>query len=103
MEKNKVIAEFMGFIPILEEDFLSCNHPHKRDSEDFKRLFIYDRVEDINDWNWLMEVVAKILSLNRFGNPDYLSLQNMPLSVAMDIQHVYTKAFHFIEWYNKQN
>lgn len=58
-ENNKLIAEFLGFIAISEENFLADNY--KVSDED--KLMILEATKYHSDWNWLMEIVEKIESL----------------------------------------
>lgn len=59
-ENNRLIAEFMGYIPISETDFLGGNHNFIEGSEDFNRLHIYDASKYHTSWDWIMPVVQRI-------------------------------------------
>lgn len=84
-ENNKLIAEFMeGYEPEEYEDFHS-------------------------DWNWLMEVVEKIESLDyRFAITEFLSeVSNEKLSIKSwkektKFENTYNACVEFIKWYNQQ-
>ena len=47
IEDTKLIIEFMGFIPISENDFLGYNYPYKEGSVKFNKLMIYDKAKYI--------------------------------------------------------
>ena len=104
IENNKLIAEFMEFdFTRFENDGII--EPKKESVfEKFGYTFSID-LEELkfnSDWNWLFPVIFKILSLDKNGNSDYLHLKNMPLSVAINREYVYSKVVSFIQWYNQQ-
>lgn len=109
-DNNKLIAEFMGKKHIMTEDeLLSIEHkPHYPTViEDLK----YD-----SDWNWLMEVVEKIESLedNRFlfqmsTRQGFYAEVRERFSYETKIEDawgktrieaVYNACVEFIKWYN---
>ena len=51
---NKLIAEFMGNIPIFENEYQMVTHNNM--------CYGIDELKYDTDWNWLMEVVEKIES-----------------------------------------
>lgn len=82
---NKLIAEFLGY---------SQPHPDYPDTtywykKDFPPLTIltFD-----TDWNWLIQVVKKIESLNKLDS----------VLINTDIKEVYNACVEFIKWYNEQ-
>lgn len=114
-ENNKIIAEFMGLIPILESDFLGYNYPYKEDSEEFKLLCIYDQAKYSSDWNWLMEVVEKIENLKETFSFEikkgfvFIHADNRKVELIKHFSYkaskkeaVYDACVDFIKWYNQQ-
>lgn len=100
IENNKLIAEFMGVesyefrgytMFVFEED----NHRPHIDLHYHK------------DWNWLMEVVEKIESLDIYYNNyiDYNSsiVSSGKIELSTNINFVYNQIIDFIKWYNEQN
>jgi hypothetical protein len=53
------------------------------------------------DWNWLMEVINKLTTLNEFQDYEFKSLF-WDTFCQLDIEEVYTQVVLFIEWYNEQ-
>jgi hypothetical protein len=115
-ENNKIIAEFME-VKIVEEvyyilsQFTYCNLETDfctRDQYNAKDLK-YD-----SDWNWLMEVVEKIESLEFYVRTDYNDVYviNDDSDIIIDnpMQEgkpnkkslVYAVCVEFIKWYNEQ-
>ena len=104
IENNKLIAEFMGEkLPYLNEkgnwefmvkDAGLISSPNIENLNKFLG-FNYD-----NDWNCLMEVVEKILSIS-------LELDSMEMYYNITdsiprIDHAYKDVIDFIKWYNEQ-
>ena len=93
-ENNKLIAEFMEHKPTFEvyiDDVLTTlERPIKN----------YN-----SDWNWLMEVVEKIESLDIYYNEyiDYNSsmFASGKIELSTKIEAVYNACVEFIKWYNK--
>ena len=82
---NKLIAEFLGY---------SQPHPDYPDTtywykKDFPPLTI---LSFDTDWNWLIQVVKKIESLNKLDS----------VLINTDIKEVYNACVEFIKWYNEQ-
>lgn len=107
-ENNKIIAEFMGYIDngCSEDGFLI--NPITNFDEEIEEL------KYSSDWNWLMEVVEKIESLNysieinkqEENNYQCLVIQKdikVQTFSKIKIEAVYNACVAFIEWYNKQN
>ena len=113
-QNNKIIAEFMGFIPITESDFLADNYKVKK--KDI--LMVIECTKYHSDWNWLMEVVEKIESIS-FEEDNFI---NVTIGCGFDctiqdahgklfelstcehtkIKTVYNACLEFIKWYNEQ-
>lgn len=124
-ENNKIIAEFMGAE-------LNVNFVPKNDVWYFNELIdghrIHERLLFHSDWNWLMEVVEKIESLEdterfeitnsgvnithyqtkevKFIYNGYHTNNGMYLmtekAVETKIEAVYGACVEFIKWYNEQ-
>jgi hypothetical protein len=99
-ENNKLMAEFMGLTIITDGiSFFDIN---------YKPLKNYH-----SDWNWLMEVVDKIESMDFVLNirQGHVSIVNnsgkTPFYTGSDIveeskiESVYNTCVEFIKWYNK--
>lgn len=112
LENNKLIAKFMGGYQYDNHDdfitFDETNNTFSNDTISLKNLKFH------SDWNWLMEVVEKIESLEYDVNIEFATcviLKNVddfkPIfghgSNFSKIQAVYNACVTFIEWYNKQN
>ena len=93
-DKNKLLAEFMGYIDngCSEEGFLI--NPITNYDEDIADLK-YD-----TSWDWIMPVAKKCFALNN-ENDKYESIHYA--LADLDIDRVYNACVSFVEWYNKQN
>jgi len=114
-EKNKLIAEFMGFNTFNSQlDYKIYDIPqHKRDvvaEQNGGTLFAEMDLKFHSDWNWLMEVVETIESLGfRVIIEDAnCTIENLPYSntgkttfEVIKIDAVYNACVKFIKWYNK--
>ena len=113
IENNKLIAEFLGYIDngCSEDGFLI--HPITNYDVEISSLKYHE------DWNWLMEVVEKIESIE-YGiyQVDILQegckiLERCRLLIdkrvgklesdTTKIESVYLACVEFIKWYNNQN
>ena len=100
IEKNKLIAEFMGY-PKHKIDFVG-----KRLNFENSKHNTYHK-----DWNWLIEVVEKIESLGyRMEIVKHICriyLSNKETIVNSEntpkIEAVYNAVVEFIKWYNNKN
>ena len=96
-ENNKIIAEFMG---------LNNLKDNKGDAWDYMNTgkSIYTlRTKDLHyktDWNWLMEVIEKILNI--CAENDDLEKYNVITDNIPYIQQTYDECIKFINFYNKQ-
>ena len=107
VENNKLIAEFMGVF----DKILSTGNIHSWSDAPFyyttedtrekviKNISKYSKYS--KDWNWLMQVVEKMLNVS-------LELDSMEMyynitDAIPDITKTYEKSVEFIKWYNKQN
>lgn len=97
IEKNRMIAEFMGFVFYddegkyyhIEEGYFLCRP---------KKLKYH------KDWNWIMPVIKKIrgiinaeLSIDQyFGQQDHFNFDIF----NMELEQTFEMAVQFIEWYD---
>ena len=102
-QNNKIIAEFMEWeIKIYSTPISDIITPYGQLTE--KQLKFH------SDWNWLMEVVEKIESLENHGFTIYRKTTNingLPIELAntkkaTKIEAVYNACLEFIKWYNEQ-
>jgi hypothetical protein len=94
MENNRLIAEFMGYNEEIVNDEVYFTLPDMLESLSDEELHYH------SDWNWLMEVVEKILNIS-------LELDSMEMYYNITdsiprIDQTYNDCLNFIEWYNKQ-
>lgn len=95
LENNKLIAEFMG---------KDIGH---------ENMIIFTKNWEVmkyhNDWNWLMQVVEKIRSIDNKAKEDFkiklLHYQRnnktiFGLSILEGKEYVYNACLEFIKWYN---
>ena len=105
IENNKLIAEFMGVF----DKILSTGNIHSWSDAPFyyttedtrekviKNISKYSKYS--KDWNWLMQVVEKMLNVS-------LELDSMEMyynitDAIPDIAKTYEKSVEFIKWYNE--
>jgi hypothetical protein len=113
-ENNKLIAEFMGFNTFNSQlDYKIYDIPqHKRDvvaEQNGGTLFAEMDLKFHSDWNWLMEVVEKIESLNyevviqnHICHIEMLLMDNIVVSEDIPkIEAVYKACISFVKWYNE--
>ena len=106
-ENNKIIAEFMGLSYCEKYQFEGWYKNHEHNERVYELL--YD-----TDWNWLMEVVEKIESLDYwveilggYYNQCNIGKQNniknlIERDSETKIEAVYNACIEFIKWYNEQ-
>ena len=108
IENNKIIAEFMNLN--LYKSFW-----YKSNIATEKKICKENNLKFHSDWNWLMEVVEKIESLEHWTET-LGGLQNICLIGSINsscesfkavaetkIEAVYNACLEFIQWYNEQN
>lgn len=94
---NKMIAEFMG----MEEHNFTGTFTKDIDKPLFHRNYLFpSELNYDKDWNWLMEVVKKILTIS-------LKLDSMEMYYNItdsmpNIEQTYEAVVQFIEWYNNE-
>ena len=104
IENNKLIAEFLDWefddlSETFETPFLKLVDPHAFGDEQFSCKLQDFELEFHSDWNWLMQVVEKILNVS-------LELDSMEMyyNITDSIPHItktYEKCIEFIKWYNE--
>ena len=103
-DNNKLIAEFLGYTQP-HPDYPGATYWYKKDESPLT-LLLFD-----SDWNWLMEVVEKIESLNFivYIETNYCQLYNatnheelIKSIYSTKIESVYNACVEFIKWYNGQ-
>ena len=112
LENSKLIADFIG--ADLLKDLLSDNNGFININVD-----IYEQCKFHSDWNWLMEVVEKIHSMQSYGvfiNPNGTYIQdeddkiicmtfkneevNGEIISSSNIEATFNCCAEFIKWYN---
>lgn len=103
---NKLIAEFMELLEISNETY-----PILYKDKNSDEWFAPDELKYHTDWNWLMEVVEKIESLNFivYIETNYCQLYNatnheelIKSIYSTKIESVYKACVEFVKWYNEQ-
>ena len=113
-ENNKLIAEFLDWefddlSETFETPFLKLVEPQAFGDEQFSSKLQDFELEFHTDWNWLMQVVEKIESLDNDLNIYayhceliYNVGENIETFEAKSkIEAVYNACVTFIEWYNE--
>lgn len=111
---NKLIAEFMGWEVMKEEDFLGYNYPKGRD---LSNVVVDVSLEYHKSWDWLMPVLEKIEMMlpEDVNTVIEFAWCNIPVIDAGGIESnfdintegntkleaVYKAVVEFIKWYNK--
>lgn len=110
-ENNKIIAEFLGYNVVKEQDFLNSNYDENLLND---RLMIDRQLKYNSDWNQLMQVIEKIESLdyvfaihnetvNVFNGQNNSQYYNEYFEYKTKIESVFNACLNFIKWYNEQN
>jgi hypothetical protein len=112
-DKNKLLAEFMGVfdnIKQIDNNYYWSDSPFYFTSESIKEKVIENicnYVKYDTDWNWLMDVVQKIESLDIYYDKyiDYNSsmFTSGKIELSTNIDNVYKACVSFVQWYNEQN
>jgi hypothetical protein len=93
LEKNKLIAEFMGWTL----DDKDLNSYRKLNNNVFKYSLLSNFKYD-TDWNWLIAVVEKIANMKGFYAIEN-DLKDTIINAKIDA--VYNACVEFIKWYNE--
>ena len=94
LENNRLIAEFMNYNLEIVNNEVYFTHDDMLESLSDEELH-FD-----TDWNWLMEVVGKILTVGDDTN-QWDSVLNELQSIT--IKNVYEACIEFINWHNGKN
>ena len=98
IESNKLIAEFMGVVNIIDKYF----EDEKGNYTDVKEGVHYNHIITLNynnSFNRLMPVVHKIKQLGESEN--VYSVEFEKLKLTAPIERIYKVVIEFIQWYNK--
>jgi len=114
-ENNKLIVDFLGIeYSNNNETFCIPSFGFMNVKGDFQTDFTIGQLKFHKDWNWLMEVVEKIESLDynfNITSGDATVLINHGVIYQTNIyridgtnkiQAVYNTCVEFIKWYNEQ-
>ena len=106
IENNKLIAEFLNWefddlSETFETPFLKLVDSHAFGDDQFSCKLQDFELEFHSDWNWLMQVVEKILNVS-------LEIDSMEMyyNITDSIPYIaktYGECVEFIKWYNEQN
>jgi hypothetical protein len=123
-DNNKLLAEFLGWHS--KKINITASRPkgegielYLKEVTEYNREFIEDELKFHTDWNWLMQVVEKIESLQFQSNNDvfkvvidygmctiYNMINNLEtivnVSKSTKIEAVYNACVEFVKWYNTQ-
>lgn len=97
-EKNILIAQFMGFDFSRFENDGIMEPQEEIFFTDSKTFSVYE-LKFNTDWNWLMEVVEKIMHTGIAGGQIADIKDGL---ITANIEAVYNACVSFIEWYNEQ-
>ena len=107
-EKNELLAEFMGVKKELFWFNLKTGNYVKKENTDceIEQVSLYVKNNKPitsflyhSDWNWLMEVVEKILQ--KCAEMDELEKYWEITDVMPYINNVYSACVEFVKWYNQ--
>ena len=111
---NKLLAEFMGYVNTTQtdRDFNIYEGNEMIIKGKPKQLMEAMSMEFHSDWNWLMQVVEKIESLNfaikvvvneaLIFCEDWESLDYIYAIEKTKIEATYNACVEFVKWYNEQ-
>ena len=92
-DNNKMIAEFLGYEPNSNGVYpIVCINEGKG--------WHLETMKFHTDWNWLMEVVEKIISLDNVYAQKKQSILN---SLSPSISKTYKEVVEFIKYYNDES
>jgi hypothetical protein len=95
---NKLIVEFMGVKPQLEVHYEMYGVIENIEDEvDEKHFFLVEELKFHSDWNWLMQVINKIINLKEVFTQER---QEVYKSINPNIDLTYKSVVEFIKWYN---
>lgn len=109
IENNKLIAEFLGFEMSHKINYVPSYLPNCMKNSEHLKINNPDNLPFHLDWNWLMQVVEKIRSIDNKAKEDFkiklLHYQRnnktiFGLSILEGKEYVYNACLEFIKWYN---
>ena len=111
-ENNKIIAKFMGFEIKNKINYIPPSLPNCMKNAEHLKVDKSENLPFHNDWNWLMEVVEKIESLeykvdiSKWENSQYCGIYLNGKKISGNetntkIEAVYNACLEFIKWYNE--
>jgi hypothetical protein len=100
-ENNKLLAEFMGVRHTDDSKYLETLKEMKSNGLYFEQGYMTSELHYYTDWNWLMEVVEKILDISL--NLDTMEMYYNITDSIPRIDHTYNACVEFVQWYNEQN
>ena len=99
IKNNKILLDFIQARVTINTIFITGMYVTSTD----------DELKFDTDWNWLMEVVEKIESLDHKNNEEHFQLVTFihhwfrrKHKELTKIEAVYNACVEFIEWYNEQ-
>jgi hypothetical protein len=111
-ENNKIIAKFMGFEIKNKINYVPSSLPKCMKDAEHLKVNKSENLPFHNDWNWLMEVVEKIRSIDNKAKGNFrtslLHYQRnnrtiFGLSILEGKEYVYNACLEFIKWYNENS
>lgn len=90
-DKNKLIAEFMGYSQP-HPDYPNSTYWYREDGS-ILTILLYD-----TSWNWLMPVIEKILDISL--NLDTMEMYYNITDSIPNFKNTYNAVVEFIKWYN---
>lgn len=108
MNRNKLIAEFMGWRPSVVENGINLYYLSNDITEEYNHNCKQMDLESMKyhtSWDWLMPVVEKIYQMEEYYiyNRYPSQFQNERIELTTNIKSVYEQVISFIEWYNTLN
>ena len=124
MEENKLIVDFLNTDVNNDGTYELPKFGTIRPNGDFKTSFTLEQMKFNKDWNWIMQVVDKIESIEVIGQvfniqidrnkthilyapANYSSekwFENLIIKESEDkLLNTYQAVVEFIKWYNQQN
>ncbi len=103
-ENNKLIAEFLQptttngnfYFPQFKEPYI-----YQGALNGYSEVFGLSELKFHTSWNWLMEVVNKITTLEDFQ--EYDTCLFWEIFCQLSIEGMHEQVIEFIQWYNEQN
>jgi len=97
IEKNKIIAEFMG----LKKPYELPQHGTVRPNGSFKTEFLAEQLKYHSSWDWLMPVIKKILEISLDNENINMEYYYEITDAIPEIEDAYNKVIEFIKYYKK--